>query len=70
MTPWNPHDVSQCAAKVPPTATHAQCERWREALQPMIDAYIAEVEASGVENAREIYEAMQEKISEFDEQNG
>ena len=43
-------------------------ERWREALEPMIDAYIAGVEADGVDNAREIYEAMQDKIAEYHDQ--
>ena len=43
-------------------------ERWREALEPMIDAYIADVEADGVDNAREIYEAMQDKIAEYHDQ--
>jgi TRAP-type transport system periplasmic protein len=42
-------------------------ERWREALTPMIDAYIASVEAEGVENAREIYEAMQAAIADYAE---
>jgi hypothetical protein len=34
-------------------------ERWREALQPMIEAYLDQLEGEGVDNAREIYDAMQ-----------
>jgi TRAP-type transport system periplasmic protein len=40
-------------------------ERWREALTPMIEAYLDAVEAEGVENAREIYEAMQAAIADY-----
>ncbi|PQO23260.1 C4-dicarboxylate ABC transporter [Rhodobacteraceae bacterium WD3A24] len=39
--------------------------RWREALQPMIDSYIEGVEADGVDNAREIYQAFQDSIAEY-----
>ncbi len=52
------------------TLSDEERDRWREALQPMIDDYIGQVEEAGVENARAIYEAMQEKIAEFNEQNG
>ena len=40
--------------------------RWREALQPMIESYLGTVEAEGVDNAREIYQAMQDKVAEFE----
>lgn len=43
----------------------AERERWREALAPMIDDYIAGVEADGIEEARDIYEAMQEAIAAY-----
>jgi len=49
------------------TLSDEERERWREALQPMIDAYIASVEAEGVDNAREIYEAMQAAIADYQE---
>ena len=42
--------------------------RWREALQPMIADHIKKVTDSGVDNAQEIYELMQEKIAEFEAQ--
>ncbi len=45
----------------------AERARWREALAPMIDSYIEEIENQGVENAREIYEAMQESIAAYEE---
>jgi TRAP-type transport system periplasmic protein len=41
-------------------------ERWREALQPMIEAYLVELEGEGVDNAREIYDAMRAKIAELE----
>lgn len=41
-------------------------ERWREALQPMIEAYLDDMEARGVDNAREIYAALQERIAEYE----
>ena len=40
-------------------------ERWREALTPMIESYLDTVEAEGVENAREIYEALQSAIADY-----
>lgn len=40
-------------------------ERWREALQPMIDAYLDSLEAEGVDNAREIYQAAQDHVAEL-----
>ena len=43
--------------------------RWREALEPMMAAYIDSVEAQGVENAEEIYRLMQEKVAEFEAAN-
>ncbi len=42
-------------------------DRWREALSPMIDAYLASLVAEGVGNAREIYDAMQAKVAELAE---
>jgi TRAP-type transport system periplasmic protein len=42
-------------------------ERWRGALEPMIESYLVQFEAEGVENAREIHAAMQEKIAEYED---
>lgn len=52
------------------TLSDEERARWRETLAPMMEAYLAEVEAAGVENAREIYEMMQEKIAEYEAANG
>ena len=40
--------------------------RWREALQPMMESYLASVKDEGVDNGAEIYQAMQDKIAEFE----
>lgn len=42
-------------------------QRWREALEPMTEAYLDQLEEQGVENAREIYEAAQAKVAQFEE---
>ncbi len=44
-------------------------DRWREALQPMIDGYVAKIQDEGVENAAEIYQAMQDAVAEYEAQN-
>lgn len=41
-------------------------QRWREALEPMTEAYLDQLEEQGVENAREIYEAAQAKVAQFE----
>jgi hypothetical protein len=35
-------------------------------MQPMIDAYLDQLENEGVDNAREIYRVMQERIAGFE----
>ena len=40
--------------------------RWREALQPMMDAYLQKVKDSGIDNADGIYRKMQEKVAEYE----
>lgn len=42
-------------------------DRWREALAPMIQAYLDGLEGQGVDNAREIYQAAQDHVAEFSE---
>ena len=44
----------------------AERERWREALTPMIEAYLDSVEADGVANARDVYAAMQDAIADYE----
>lgn len=46
----------------------AERERWREALQPMIEEYLDDMEERGVDNAREIYSVLQERIAEYEAQ--
>ena len=40
--------------------------RWEETLQPMMDSYLQTVKDAGVDNADEIYQAMQDKIAEYE----
>ena len=45
--------------------TEEQRDEWRAALEPMIEAYLDKAEADGIDNAREIYARMQDKIAEY-----
>ncbi|RYH01174.1 TRAP transporter substrate-binding protein [Salipiger sp. IMCC34102] len=45
----------------------AERARWEEALQPMMEAYVQSVEDAGVENAAEIYKAMQDRVAAYEE---
>ncbi|MEX2630490.1 MAG: TRAP transporter substrate-binding protein [Tistlia sp.] len=42
-------------------------ERWREALQPMIEAYLVQLEGEGVAEARALYKAAQEQAATFEQ---
>lgn len=44
----------------------AERDRWREALAPVIEAYLDEIEGQGVANAREIYARAQELVAEYE----
>jgi TRAP-type C4-dicarboxylate transport system substrate-binding protein len=44
----------------------AERDRWRAALEPMIEAYLADLEAQGVEDARAIYEQAQDYVAQFE----
>ncbi len=46
--------------------TGEERDRWRQTLSPMIDAYLAGLKAQGVDNAREIYEALRARIDEIE----
>ncbi|MDV7340594.1 TRAP transporter substrate-binding protein [Terasakiella sp. A23] len=39
---------------------------WRKELEPMIDAYLADMEKKGVSNAREIYAKAQELVAKYE----
>lgn len=41
--------------------------RWREALEPMTQAYLDQLEGEGVDNAREIYAKAKEYAAEFEQ---
>lgn len=43
-----------------------QRNHWRELLKPMIEKYIAGMEAKGVTNAKEIYAKMQERVAHYE----
>jgi TRAP-type C4-dicarboxylate transport system substrate-binding protein len=44
----------------------AERDRWREALKPMIEAYLDQLEDEGVDNAREIYAKARDYVAEFE----
>ncbi len=48
------------------TLSDDQRAQWRESLQPMIDAYLSDLEKKGVKNAREIYAKAQELVSKYE----
>ena len=41
--------------------------RWKEALEPMMANYLQEVKDAGVDNADEIYKALQDSIAAYEE---
>ncbi len=50
--------------------TTEERDRWRETLGPMIDAYLAGLAEQGVENPREIYEALRAEIDAIEQAKG
>lgn len=48
------------------TLSDEERERWREALAPMQQKYLEQVESEGVDNAEEIYSALQDAIAEYE----
>ncbi len=46
--------------------TPEERDRWRTALKPMIQSYLESVKSSGVDNAEEIYKAMQDDIAKYE----
>jgi TRAP-type C4-dicarboxylate transport system substrate-binding protein len=49
------------------TLSDAERERWREALAPMIRAYLDALEGEGVDDPDAIYKAMQDAVARFEE---
>ena len=52
------HEISELAPE--------ERERWRAALRPMIQSYLESVQASGVDNAEEIYREIQKSIAKYE----
>jgi TRAP-type C4-dicarboxylate transport system substrate-binding protein len=48
------------------TLSDEERARWEEALQPMMQSYLQSVKDEGVDNAEEIYKALQDKVAEFE----
>ncbi|WP_119166021.1 TRAP transporter substrate-binding protein [Algihabitans albus] len=68
---WNAWDAPGLAAAKEKgngvtTLGDAERARWREALAPMIEAYLDELEGQGVENAREIFAKAQDYVAQFE----
>lgn len=59
-------EEAKASGDVITTLSPEERDHWREALQPMITSYLDDLEASGVENATEIYHQMQNKIAEYE----
>ncbi|MQX35586.1 TRAP transporter substrate-binding protein [Roseospira navarrensis] len=49
------------------TLTDEERDRWRESLAPMIDAYLDEIEAQGVTDARAIYAKAQDLVAQYED---
>lgn len=48
------------------TLSDEERARWREALAPMMQGYLEEVKGQGVDNAEEIYKALQDAVAEYE----
>lgn len=69
---WNEWDKAGFEAVQGPdheiiTLSDEQRAEWATALQPMIDAYLADLEGKGISNAREIHEKMLELAAKYAE---
>lgn len=65
---WDKWDAAGRAAAVErgnviSTLSDAERESWRARLQPMIEAWLAGLEDQGIDDAREIYDAMRARIA-------
>ena len=69
---WNTWDEAgiadiEAAGNPVVTLSDEERDRWREALAPMIDAYLDQIEAQGVTNARAIYAKAQELVAQYEQ---
>jgi TRAP-type transport system periplasmic protein len=65
---WDKAGIDRIAAKGSPVTklVGAERERWKKALLPMREQYIASVEKQGVKNAQEIYKALLASVAKFE----
>jgi TRAP-type C4-dicarboxylate transport system substrate-binding protein len=65
---WDQPGIDAITKKGNPVTklTDEQREAWRVRLAPMIEKYLASIEAQGVKNTREIYKKAQEYVVDFE----
>jgi len=65
---WDQAGVADVQKKGNPVLTLSDDERakWREALAPMIDDYLAEAEKKGVKDARALYKKAQDFVAKYE----
>jgi len=65
---WDKPGMQDIARKGSSVTTLSDTERarWREALAPMIDAYLKDAESKGVSDARAIYDKAQKLVSTYE----
>lgn len=65
---WDEMGIADIKKKGNPVSVLSDEERgrWREALAPVIEAYLGEIEKQGVANAREIYAKAQELVAKYE----
>ncbi|MFV0385564.1 TRAP transporter substrate-binding protein [Paracoccus sp. (in: a-proteobacteria)] len=63
------HDEAVAAGHEITVLTEEQRNEWRAALQPVVDNYLAGLEAEGIDNARDIYDQMVAKVAEYEQQH-
>lgn len=68
---WDSWGLEKVKARGSQVAKLSETERdrWRVVLQPMIDKWLADMEADGIDNAREIYDAMKGRIAHYEGQS-
>jgi TRAP-type transport system periplasmic protein len=65
---WDEAGLAQAKARgnVILRLSDSERERWRQALAPMTDAYLADIEKQGVKNVREIYDEARKLVAQFE----
>jgi len=67
-TEWDRRGLDLVKARNHPIDTLSPAERvqWIKALEPMVEKYLAGLEAKGIKNARDIYAKMKEKVASYE----